>query len=73
VVCLPLQLTEKVRRGPEVHLGIWRVTVELADGRMYPGVEVSWPGEIIRVPGFGRVPFTAEEIADVHDGSDFDP
>ena len=72
-VQLPEHLTEKCRRFPEVHMGIWRVSVELADGRVCSGAEVGWSGEIIRVAGYPSIPFTADEVADVHDGSDFDP
>ena len=68
-VRLPEHLSEKFRRYPEVHMGVWRVTVELADGRLFPGVEVGWPGDIIRVAGYAAAPFTAEEVVDVHDGS----
>jgi hypothetical protein len=69
-VTLPHHLAEKFRRFPEVHMGVWRITVELIDGRTFPEVEIGWPGEIIRVAGHAGVPFTAEEVIDVHDGSD---
>ena len=72
-VKLPDDLTEKFRRFPEIHMGIWRVTVELIDGTRYPGVEVGWPGDVIRVAGHPSVPFTAAEVCDVHDGLDADP
>lgn len=67
---LPEHLTEKFRRFPEVHMGVWQVEVELADGRIFHGVEVGWPGEIIRVAGHAAAPFTAEDVVDVHDGSE---
>ena len=69
-VSIPEHLTQKFRQFPEVHMGVWVLTVELADGRVFPGVEVGWPGDIIRVAGHARAPFTAEEIVDVRDGSD---
>jgi hypothetical protein len=69
-VKLPAGLTERFRRFPEVHLGVWRVTVDLADGRTYAGVEVGWTGEVIRVAGHASVPFTADEVVDLRDGSD---
>ena len=69
-VRLPEHLQEQVRQFGEVHMGVHRITVELADGRVYAGVEVAWAEEIIRVPGEPAVPFEAGEIAAVYDGSD---
>ena len=62
-------LTEKVRRFPEVYIGVWRVRVVCADGTTYPGVELGWSGEVIGVVGHKAVPFAASDVVDVRDDS----
>lgn len=48
---LPNSLQEQVSDFREVHDGLHRITVEVADGRVYSGVEVAWAEEIIRLAG----------------------
>jgi hypothetical protein len=68
-VRLPDRLTAKVQRFPEVYLGVWRVTIVLAGGVEYNGVEVAWSGDLIRVAGHESIPFTADQVIDVQDDS----
>jgi hypothetical protein len=66
VVILPEHIQERIAAMPEFSSGVHRVTVELADGRLYPGVEVAWHAEIIRVPPHPAIPFRADEVVDVY-------
>jgi hypothetical protein len=51
---------------PEFHYGVHRVTVELADGRVFPNVEVAWHSEVIRVPPHSSIPFRADDVVNVY-------
>ena len=62
---LPEAIQEKISMMPEFHGGVHRVTVELADGSVFPGVEVAWDSEVIRVPPHPEIPFRGEEVVDV--------
>lgn len=54
---------------PETHGGVNTVTVTLTDGRVFPGVEIAWASEVIRVRGHYEPPFTADQVAYVEDES----
>lgn len=63
-VVVPERIQEKLNAMPEFHGGIHRVTVELSDGRVFPGVEIAWATEVIRVPPHAEIPFTGVEVVD---------
>ena len=64
-VILPDAIQDKISMMPEFHAGVHRVTVELADGRVFPGVEVAWDAEVIRVPTYPEIPFKGDEVVNV--------
>ena len=66
VVILPEHIKEQIAVMPEFHSGVHRVTLELADGRVFPGVEVAWHSEVIRVPPHPTIPFSADEVVNVY-------
>ena len=66
VVILPEHIQERIAGMPEFHYGVHRVTVELADGRVFPNVEVAWHSEVIRVPPHSSIPFRADDVVNVY-------
>jgi hypothetical protein len=69
VVRLPSEISERVHSFAEVHRGMQRVTVVLADGRRFRGVEVAWGCEILAVAGFETIPFSGDDVTEVYDES----
>jgi hypothetical protein len=68
-VILPNEIREQVLALPEWRMGAHRVTVTLADGRMFGPVDVAWGSEVVRVFGFESVPFAGAEVVAVADAS----
>jgi hypothetical protein len=66
---LPSELRKRVLSFPEVDVGVQRIRVVLADGRVFSPVEVAWGSEVLTVEGRAEVPFTVDQIADVFDAS----
>ncbi len=66
---LPQDLGEAVSCFPETHMGAQTIRVTLTDGRTFDNVTVAWGHEIIRVAGFEKLPFDAEDVVAVEDAS----
>lgn len=69
VTTLPEHIQEWIMTFPETHGGVHTVTVTLADGRVFTGVEVAWATEVIRVHGHYEPPFAADQVVSVDDAS----
>ena len=69
VVRLPSEISERVNSFPEVHQGMQRVTVVLADGRRFRGVDVAWGCEVLAVAGCQTIPFSGDAVTEVYDES----
>jgi hypothetical protein len=66
---LPTQLRERVLSFPEIQRGVQRISVVLADGRVFSPVEVAWGSEVLTVEGRSEVPFAVDQITGVFDAS----
>jgi hypothetical protein len=48
-------------------MGVQRIKVTLADGRMFSPVDVAGGREVVRVVGHEGVPFDAADVVEVED------
>ena len=66
---LPPAISDQVARWPEFRMGVNRVRVELADGRVFDDVMVAG-GRIVGVLGQPEIPFDASDVVAIADFAD---
>lgn len=62
---LPINIQEKIKAYPKHSYALKQVTLVLKDGTEYKNVLVAWYREVIHVSGHDKVPFDADDVADV--------
>ena len=66
---LQKHIQEEVKIIPEFGYGIKRVNLTLNDGTEYKNAFIAWNKEITFVPGFDSLPFNADQVIKVSQGS----
>jgi hypothetical protein len=66
---LPSSIADEIAGWPEFRMGVYRVHVELADGRSFDDVMVAG-ARVVKILGRDDVPFDTSDVVAVTDRSD---
>jgi hypothetical protein len=62
---LPHRWAEVIRQAPEAGMGYCIATVKTSLGQVFEHVVID-SGWVVDVPGYAAIPFTGEEVTEIH-------